>query len=104
MRTISYEHTQKKQNSRIGECYTCFGRETKMGVVRISVIFKMDLGSATSMESSRRDLSKDMAEERCILKNNQNKHHPRFGFTPKAGIAYPKRVFCFYCVESFSML
>jgi len=41
------------------------------------------------MESTRRDLSNDMAEHRPILKNNQNKHHPhpRFGLTPKTGTA-----------------
>jgi len=38
------------------------------------------------MESSRRDLSNDMAEHKPILKNNQNTHHPRFGFTPKTGV------------------
>jgi len=38
------------------------------------LFFKIDLWSATSMESSRRDLSNDMAELRPILKNNQNKY------------------------------
>jgi len=42
------------------------------------------------MESSRRDLSIDMAEHRLILKNNQNTYQPRFGFTPNTGIAFPK--------------
>ena len=42
------------------------------------------------MESSRRDLSNDMAEHRSILKNNQNTYCPCFSFTPKAGIAFPK--------------
>jgi len=49
------------------------------------------------MESSRRDLSNDMAEHRSILKNNQTTYHPRFGFTPKTSIAFPKTRFCFYC-------
>jgi len=39
----------------------------------------------------------DMAEHRPILKNNQNTIHPRFGFTPKTGIAFPKTGFYFYC-------
>ena len=47
------------------------------------------------MESSRRDLLNDMAEHRPILKNNQNTYHPRFAFTPKTGIAFPKRGFVF---------
>jgi len=36
------------------------------------LFFKIDLCSATSTESSRRDLLNDMAEHRPILKNNQN--------------------------------
>jgi len=43
------------------------------------------------MESSRRDLVNDMAENGPILKNNQNTFHPRFGFTPKTGAASLKR-------------
>jgi len=50
------------------------------------------------MESSRRDLLNDMAEHKSILKNNQNTYHPRFDFTPKIGIAFPKTGFCFYCL------
>ena len=38
-------------------------------------LFKVDLCSATSMESSRRDLFNDMAEHGAILKNDQNTHH-----------------------------
>jgi len=43
------------------------------------------------VKSSRRDLSNDMAEHRPILKNNQNTYYPRFSFTPKTGIAFPKK-------------
>jgi len=43
------------------------------------------------MESSRRDLSNDMAEHTPILENNQNTLHLCFGyFQPKTGIAFPK--------------
>jgi len=42
------------------------------------------------MESSRRDLSNDMAEHRPILKNNKNAYHPRFSFTPNTVVALPK--------------
>ena len=49
------------------------------------------------MDSSHRDPSNDEAEHRPILKNNQNKYHPRFGFTPKTDISFPKTGFCFYC-------
>jgi len=48
------------------------------------------------MESSRRDLVNDLAEHRSILRNNQNTY-PRFGFTPKMGLALPETGFCFYC-------
>jgi len=39
-----------------------------------SIFFKIDLCSATLIESSRRELFKDMAEHISILKNNQNTH------------------------------
>ena len=47
------------------------------------------------MESSRRDLSNDMAEHRPILKYNQNTYYPRFSFTLKTCIAFPKTSFLF---------
>jgi len=31
-----------------------------------------------------------LVERTPILKNNQNPYHPRFGFAPKTGIAFPK--------------
>jgi len=45
-----------------------------------SLIFEdtVVLSSATSMKSSRRDLSNNMAENRSILKIIQKKHHLRF--------------------------
>jgi len=42
-------------------------------------IFKIDLCSATSMESSHRDLLNDI----------QNTRYPRFSFTPKTGVKLP---------------
>jgi len=43
--------------------------------IRTTPLFlKIDLCSATSMESSRKDLLNDMAEHRCTLKNVENKH------------------------------
>jgi len=57
------------------------------------------------MKSSRRDFSNDVGKHRSILKNNQNTYYPRFGFTPKTGIAFPKQVFSFYCdVKVFCLL
>ena len=38
----------------------------------------IDVCSATSKESPRRELLNDMAEQRTILKSNQNTYHVRF--------------------------
>jgi len=65
--------------------------------VRILVIFQ-HLCLATSLESSYRDLN-DMAENRPILKNNQNTYHPQFGFTSKTGMAFPKTDLWLNCDE-----
>ena len=51
------------------------------------------------MESSRRDLSNDMAEHWPILKNNQDTTHVLFS-RPKQIWYSPKRVFCFKCVQT----
>jgi len=77
-----------KTKPRFGECYTCFGYETKTGVVRIWLFFKIGLCSAISFKRSRRELSIDVAEHRPMLKNYQNT--PRFSFIPKTGMAFPK--------------
>jgi len=67
---IAVKKKTKKTNTRFWEFYTCFGGETKMGVVRILVTFKIGLFSATSKESFHRDVLNDMAELRSILKIN----------------------------------
>jgi len=61
---------QQKPKPRFREWYTCFWYEIKTGVVCI-VVFNIDLCSATSIESSRRNILNDMAEHRPILENNQ---------------------------------
>ena len=71
----------------------CMKLKQRQGVFQ--QFFDVDLYSAKSMESSRRDLLNDMAEHTPILKNNQNTHHPRLGFTLKTGIAFPKTGFFF---------
>jgi len=53
-----------------------------------------------SFKRSRRERSIDVAERRSILKNYQDTYYPRFSFTPKTGIASPKRVFRFYRVNA----
>ena len=47
--------------------------------------FNIDLCSATSMESSRRDLANDMAEHNPILKSNIKTYCPRFSSALKTG-------------------
>ena len=42
------------------------------------LLFKIDLCSATSMESFRRNLLNDMVERRFMLKNNLNTYHLSF--------------------------
>jgi len=80
-----------------GKCYTCFGYETNTRLVCILAIFqhKPMFGHINGGGSSRRDQVKIIG----ILKNNQNTYHPRFGLTPKTGIAFPKTGFCFYCIS-----
>jgi len=76
----------------------------KITKIRITpLFFKVDLCSATSMESSRRDLLNDMSEYRPILKNSQNTYHPRFGFTSKTGKEIPlnRVLFLLCCRFSF---
>jgi len=54
------------------------------------LFFKIDLCSATSMESSRRDLLNDMAKHKPILKNYQNTYHPRYAVSPKTRSSIPQ--------------
>jgi len=42
------------------------------------------------MESSRRDLLNDTAEQRPISKNDQNTYYTRFSFIPKTGAELTK--------------
>jgi len=44
------------------------------------LVLEVDKCSATSMESSRRELSNDMVELRPALKNNHNTYYPCFKF------------------------
>jgi len=66
------------------------------------LFFNEELCSATSMESSRRDLLNDIAEHGPILKNKQTTFHPRFGF--KTGSAFRKTGLRFYCATLNSPL
>jgi len=45
--------------------------------------------AATSLKTSRREVSIGAAEHSSLLKNNQIKY-PRFSFTPKTGKELPK--------------
>jgi len=72
----------------LGECWnlengmefgeiTCFGCETKTGVV-LWLFFKIGLCSVISFKRSRRELSIDKAEHSSMLKIDQNTHYPPF--------------------------
>jgi len=77
--------TDEVRNTCFRELLPVLGVKIKRAV-RVSLIFMIDLSSATSMESSPRDLLNDMAEHKSILnypKNNTN--YPRFTSTPKTG-------------------
>jgi len=69
------------------------GVKLKRGWYAFCLLFKTGLCSTISFESSRRELSIYVAEHRSTMKNNQNTYYPRFSFTPKPGIAFPKTGF-----------
>jgi len=63
-------------------------------MVRIFLLLiEIELCSPTSIGSSRRGLLSYVPEHRSILKYNQNTYYtPRFSFSPKTGIVFPKTV------------
>jgi len=61
-----------KQNPGKGYALPVLGVKPKRGWYVFWLFFKIDLCSVKPMESSRRDLSNDMAEHMPILKTNQN--------------------------------
>jgi len=75
------KHYSKNKTPVLGNAIPVLVWKTKTGVVR-RLFFKIDLCSATSMESSRRDLLNDVTEHRSILKNNQNTFYPHFSSSP----------------------
>jgi len=78
---------KQKRNPRFAECYTCFGCETKTGVVNIyRLFFKIGLCSAISFKMSRRELSIDVAEHRPMIKKNTKIR------TAPVLVSYPKQV------------
>jgi len=54
-------------------------------ILNHGLLFKIDLFSAISFKRSRRELSIDVAEQRSILKNYQNRYYPSFILTLKTG-------------------
>jgi len=133
---ISFESSRRELSIDVAEHRSTFKNK---GVMRILVIFKIDLSSAISFKRSRRELSIDVAEHRSTLKNkgvmrimvifqdrpmfshiiqkvSARAFHwcgwtevhiekspkyvsPRFGFTLKTSIAFPKKWICFYRVN-----
>jgi len=67
--------SQSKQNPSLGNAIPVLGMHLKRGKCVFWYFFNIDLYSATSIESSHRELLNGMAEHRPILKNNQNTYH-----------------------------
>jgi len=67
-----------------------------MRLLRSLVVFQDRLTLAISFERSRREHSIDVAEHRSMLKNYQNTLYPRFSFSHKSGIAFPKARVLFF--------
>ena len=95
-----FPHTQSKQILCLGNAMPVWGVKPKQGWYVFWLFFKIGLCSAISLERTRRELSIDVAEHRSILKNNQNTNYPRFSFTPKTGIAFPKTSIYFFTVQA----
>jgi len=71
------------------------GVKLKRGSYVYWLFFNIDLRSARSMESSRRDFLRDVAEHRSVLKTDQNTYHSRFSFMP-TGVLF------LLCIGSFA--
>jgi len=72
-----------------GMLYTRFGCETKTGTYFGYFSRLAYVCSAIPFKRSRQELSIDVAEHKCTLKNYKNAHYPRFSFIPKTGTAFP---------------
>jgi len=64
--------TSKNKTPVLGNAVLGIGVKLRQGCSVFWLLFNIDLCSATSMESSHRDLFNDMAEHRPILKIDQN--------------------------------
>jgi len=92
-------YTQQKRDSCFMKLLHVLSVNIKRGYFRF--FFKIDLCSATSMESSRCDRSNDMAENwsSISLKNIKLRTTP-FYFHSQTGRSSLKQVFRFYCAVS----
>ena len=71
-------------------------------MVFFGIFLNIDLRSATSIESSRRDLLNNVAEQHgSILKNNQNAHHPLCRFIPQNRHSIPENGVSVFTVYIF---
>jgi len=78
-----WPHSKNKTPVSGREFFTVLGVKLKWQWYVFWLFFKIGLCSATSMESSRRDLLNDVADHRSILKNNQNTYYPVLVSHPK---------------------
>ena len=93
-----------KLNNRFGECYICFGCETKTRVYVFRLFFKVGLCSAISFERSRRELIPLIwLNIGLCWKFSKIRTTPVLLSHPEQVKHSPKRVFCFYCARFFLM-
>jgi len=84
-------NTYSKNNTPVlGNAVPVLGVKLKREYYVFGLVFEIGLRPATSFERSRGKLSRNVAEHRSMLKNDQNTYYPRFSFTPKTGIAFPE--------------
>jgi len=85
-----------------GSFVPVLGVKPKRGWYVFWLFFNIDQCSATSLESSRRDLLNDMAERLPIWKKKGRTIPVLVSHTHKTALAFPKTGFCFYCEFMFA--
>ena len=84
-----FEHS-KKETPVLGNAIPVLSMKLKRGQCVFWQFFNIDLCSATSIESSCRDLLIDQPEHWPILKNNLNTYHPPFWFHTQNRYSIPQ--------------
>jgi len=92
---FSHVNHSKKETPVLGSSVPVLGMKLKRGWQVFWSFLKIDRCSATSMESSRRDVFNDMVGHSAILKNVQNTYYPVLVPHPEQVQHSPKRSFVF---------